>query len=79
MTLPLPSEESLRLAPGKDFSPSVGVGEGWEPELPPLDIFLHSGNIPSEIRSPFALPGGKVWYGDFEAPFLEGRGMGFSL
>jgi hypothetical protein len=33
--------------------------------------------IPPDIRSPIPSPGRKVWYGDFETPFLAGRGMGF--
>jgi len=53
----------------------------WQhPRLPRpfrLDILPHFAIIPSEIRSPIPLPGGKVWCGDFEPHFLYAEEWGF--
>ena len=44
-----------------------------------LDIFPHSDIIPIEFGPPIPLLGGKVWFGGFQTPFLEGRGMRFFI
>ena len=45
----------------------------------PVDFLPHFVIIPSEISSPIPLLGVKVWKGDFETPFLVGRGVGFFI